>query len=643
MLFLALLAGSASFAQKRDEEKKSYNSFKRRASPEEIGRLLAVAKSVKDTDPGLALENVKEALALSISSQNTLAQARCYNLLGDINMSIQEWKLAYENYRSAAAILVSEGTTDRSDLVHSLRGTGNALLNLKSFDPAMDALTQALSIAADPYTRREVQLDLSEVYYQAGRYAEALKVIGSAQPKSKSSNPSLEVREESQRAKIYARLNQTERASRSFNSSQNMLRDAPAAGASRDEAAVRSTKEEISSTLQEQQKYDDEIVLRNQSIDYNLETNNAAELSNDKISLGKALIAKGESGAALRELKEAAYIADTIGDPRRQANAYRSLGDLYYQRGETREAVDIYRKYSDAVQRYEKMNEQRLIEKAELIKTQRDIEELSKVVEIGKQEESLTRAIVSRQKLIIYGLLLIILIVAVTSWVIYRNAMKSKRANLMLALKSLRTQMNPHFIFNALNSVNHFISGNDERTANRYLAEFSRLMRLVLENSQLDFIPLSTEEEIIGLYLKLEQYRFRDKFDYEIVIDQGINREGIEIPPMLIQPYIENAVWHGLRYRDTRGFLSVRFSSGDGVLVVEVADNGIGRKRSMELKTINQRKHQSTGLKNMEERLKIINEVYKLNYRVTIEDLPDNAGTVVKLFIPVFEKSLVYA
>jgi LytS/YehU family sensor histidine kinase len=168
-------------------------------------------------------------------------------------------------------------------------------------------------------------------------------------------------------------------------------------------------------------------------------------------------------------------------------------------------------------------------------------------------------------------------------------------------------------------------------------------MRLVLENSQEDFIPLFKEEEIISLYLKLEHYRFRDKFDYEIEMADDINKEGIEIPPMLIQPYIENAVWHGLRYKDTKGFLSVKFIMDQDVLVVRIADDGIGRKRSGELKTENQKKHESTGLKNIRERLGIINKVYKSDYKVEINDAENGSGTIVKLFVPVQQKSRPHA
>jgi len=194
--------------------------------------------------------------------------------------------------------------------------------------------------------------------------------------------------------------------------------------------------------------------------------------------------------------------------------------------------------------------------------------------------------------------------------------------------------MNPHFIFNALNSVNHFIAQQDERTANKFLSEFSQLMRLVLEYSQEDFITLQKEQEILALYMKLEHYRFRDKFEYEIEIDESINAESVLVPPMLIQPYIENAVWHGLRYRESVGHLKLAMTQQNGSLVVTIADNGIGRKRSADLKTENQKKHKSTGLKNIRERLLILNHVYRTHYEVNVSDGPGGEGTLVEIKIP---------
>ena len=151
--------------------------------------------------------------------------------------------------------------------------------------------------------------------------------------------------------------------------------------------------------------------------------------------------------------------------------------------------------------------------------------------------------------------------------------------------------MNPHFIFNALNSVNSFIATNDERTANKYLSDFSQLMRSVLENSEQDFIPLEKEIDLLELYTKLEHFRFKDKFDYSITVDENVKVNEFQIPPMLLQPYIENAVWHGLRYKQEKGKLEINIAQKTkDEITITIIDDGVGREKSKALKTENQQK-----------------------------------------------------
>jgi len=193
--------------------------------------------------------------------------------------------------------------------------------------------------------------------------------------------------------------------------------------------------------------------------------------------------------------------------------------------------------------------------------------------------------------------------------------------------------MNPHFIFNALNSVNSFIAKNDERTANKYLSDFSQLMRSVLENSEEDFIPLEKEIELLKMYTKLEHFRFKDKFDYEFIVDETIEMKEFVIPPMLLQPYVENAVWHGLRYKEEKGKLEIKFMvvSKDCVRIT-IEDNGIGRKRSKSLKTEHQKRQKSKGMGNIQKRISILNEMYRDKVDVRVENVFENEeGTRVVL------------
>jgi tetratricopeptide (TPR) repeat protein len=590
------------------------------------------AESLKSTDARSALNKVEEALALAIAEENLPTQAKCHLLIGEINENISEWQLAQQNYQNAWAILKRINDPPLQDRLKAMKGLGRTNLELANHESALSYYQQALVEERNSRERNELVLAISEVYYQMNRYDEALSALDRIESNKKISEPLLESRVQNQMAKIYAKKNDLTKTKKLYQNSLDNLRSQSKQEVT--ERARENAKEDISDVLVEQKRYDEEIDLRNSSIDYNIEQKNFEEVSRDKVAIGRMLNAKGETSEALRELEEAARIADTLENPAQKSSAYLALAEAYKQNGRTTEALDTYKKYSNAVSESQKVQTTISNAKADLITKQREIEELSKDVSIGQREEAIENETMKRQRTIIYGLLVILGIVMVTSYFIFKSGQSSKRANQMLALKSLRSQMNPHFIFNALNSVNHFVAQQDERSANRFLSEFSQLMRLVLDNSQQDFIPLSKEQEMLSLYLKLEHYRFRDKFDYQISIDDGLDAEMIQVPPMLIQPYIENAVWHGLRYKEGKGMLKLRIYHQDRELIVEIVDDGIGRKKSTELKTENQKKHNSTGIRNITERLSIINKLYGTSYRVTITDLEESAGTVVKVYLP---------
>jgi ligand-binding sensor domain-containing protein len=207
-------------------------------------------------------------------------------------------------------------------------------------------------------------------------------------------------------------------------------------------------------------------------------------------------------------------------------------------------------------------------------------------------------------------------------------------------LDSLRSQMNPHFIFNSLNSINYFISISDKLRANQYVADFSRLMRAILNNTAHEYIELEKEIASLEDYCKLEHLRFGDKFDYSIEVDKRINILAYEIAPSMIQPFMENAIWHGVRYLEGRkGFVRITFMlPEDHFIICKVEDDGIGRKSSAERKTEEQKKRKSRGISIIEERLEIFNTMNKTKLEIQFRDLyPDKAdtGTEVIIQIPV--------
>jgi ligand-binding sensor domain-containing protein/anti-sigma regulatory factor (Ser/Thr protein kinase) len=207
-----------------------------------------------------------------------------------------------------------------------------------------------------------------------------------------------------------------------------------------------------------------------------------------------------------------------------------------------------------------------------------------------------------------------------------------------LRLQTLRGQMNPHFIFNSLNSINYFISNNDKLSANRYIADFSKLIRSILYNLNNDFITLEKEIESVEDYLKIEYLRFGDKFDYSLFVEEGIIKDQIKVSPGMVQPFVENAIWHGIRGLENRkGNIIVRFGFQNQKLVCVIEDDGIGRERAELMKSKNDQK-KSKGISIVMERLKILNHLQNNNYQINISDLKvDNyeTGTKVVIELPV--------
>ncbi|MEM7102536.1 MAG: two-component regulator propeller domain-containing protein [Bacteroidota bacterium] len=209
-----------------------------------------------------------------------------------------------------------------------------------------------------------------------------------------------------------------------------------------------------------------------------------------------------------------------------------------------------------------------------------------------------------------------------------------------LRMQALQAQMNPHFIFNALNAILHLLSVNDRKSAIKYLAMFARLIRLIFEHSKKNKIPLDSEFEFLRLYLELEKLRFEEKVAIEFFVDEAVSPQNIKIPPLLIQPIIENAFKHGLLHKETEGTILIKFEIEGQFLKCTIEDNGVGREKARELGSWRPKDYLSSGLKTTEERLFLLNksdEPNRQKVHMTVTDLVDSygesAGTRVELSI----------
>jgi tetratricopeptide (TPR) repeat protein len=218
-----------------------------------------------------------------------------------------------------------------------------------------------------------------------------------------------------------------------------------------------------------------------------------------------------------------------------------------------------------------------------------------------------------------------------------KNQAELNRKAADLEMQALRAQMNPHFIFNCLSSINRFIIKNESKAASSYLTRFSRLIRMVLINSQKTLIPLEDELQMLRLYLDMERLRFKDSFNYRISFLNSMEGDNIFIPPLLLQPFCENAIWHGLMHKEGGGYLDIELSIKNDILICTITDDGIGRQKAEEVKTKSAEKEKSMGLKITTERLALLNREKGVHTFYEIEDLVDSkgmpAGTKVNLKI----------
>lgn len=324
-------------------------------------------------------------------------------------------------------------------------------------------------------------------------------------------------------------------------------------------------------------------------------------------------------------MKNAYDIALQKGHTLEAQKSVKKLDSLYNISENTDASVKLYRnflgKLPDLVSKDRSLVDNKILEDTE--------QKISQLL----QEKKLKDELIRKKNIFNYSLIGVLVLLTGLIIFIFRTLKKVQIKNKKIALQSLRREMNPHFIFNSLNSVNHFIATNNELEANQYLTKFSKLMRGVMENSSEDFIPFQQELDLLLNYLALEKTRFADKFDYEIEVDESLNTQNLKVPGMLIQPFLENAVWHGLRYRTDKGFLSLKFTKNNDLLKITIKDNGIGIEESKKQKTEHQKTREGRGMKNTLERIRLLNDLYKKNIICTVKDSENGVFVEVSMII----------
>jgi len=584
------------------------------------------ANALIQSEPEQALGLIEQALRRAYQYKNTRGEAYAQNSLGAINIQLERYEVALEHLQ--VALNLFERMQDSAGLYSVSQSLAIAHDALGQNEPATVYYQRWLAMARSDFDRiDDASLALSRLgalAAQAGAYQAALDQLEEALALAES------VRDTALQVRIYNDLGaaceaagQTDRALDAFQTATELAQAQPG----RVGEDKRSSQGLIPPTPEQKQSAYEPRLNR---------------------QIGELYLQRNQSEAAIPYLKRSIDLAEPLGELSEQTEAYQQLAQAYEQMGDYSLALQSYRNAATLADSVQLQKERGLTETQRLAVTLRGRDQrialMKKDQELQderiarlEQERATQQAELQQQRLLVYGLLILLLLALVAGLLVMRAYRARQRSNQRLALKSLRSQLNPHFLFNSLNSINSFISQQNERAANKYLADFARLMRAVLEHSQEDWVPLSTELEMLQLYLRLEHVRFADQFEYTLEVDPGLDADQVEVPPLLIQPYVENAIWHGLRYKAKPGHLRVSLMREPKALRITISDDGIGRERSQALKTKNQRSQQSTGLRNNTQRLALLQSLYGRQLRVSIQALQPEAeepGTRVEIEVP---------
>ena len=303
-------------------------------------------------------------------------------------------------------------------------------------------------------------------------------------------------------------------------------------------------------------------------------------------------------------------------------------------------ALDYFRKRTEILDSLNSASSRREIEKLSLEyeteKKNREIQQLNK-------QQELSQTSLRKSKQLQWTFLIITLLALAVLFLLWSRQRAKRKAEALLKeamkqefnkkladseLQALRAQMNPHFLFNCLNSINGFIVKNNKEKASEYLSKFSKLIRQVLNNSRAQKISLEQELETLQLYIDMEKLRFNNEFEYECTIASDVETDYVEVPPMIFQPYVENSIWHGLMHKkEGLGKLTLRiFMENPRKLVCEIEDNGIGRDAALQLRSKSASNRKSYGMSISQQRLYYSGLQQEEANEVQIIDMKDSKG-----------------
>ncbi len=565
-----------------------------------------------------AVEEVQvetKKLKKAMDTKNEPAQADSYYNIGETFFNGGNFPKSEEYYTKAKKLY--EKLNDKPNIEKSTRRLAQSQEKQNKITPAISNYSMA---AQASYSEKSKAVNSNDVARLSSPTPE-LK----AEAIQNNINLTKKENEQGDLAESYSQLADVNLRQKDVSSAEENLNTAYKISKKEAPQRALAINQKLADLYVENKNFEKAIEAKKKVLKEDFVKENSQEKVNQIQELADIYIKKNDPKEAVDLLKNAYGIALDKGHTLEAQRSVKKLDSLYAISGNVDASVQLYRDFLGKLPN--------LVSKDRSLVDNKILEDTEQRISQLEKEKELKDELIRKKNVFNYGLIGALILLTGLIIFIFRTLKKVQTKNKKIALQSLRREMNPHFIFNSLNSVNHFIATNNELEANQYLTKFSKLMRGVMENSAEDFIPFQQELDLLQNYLALEKTRFADKFDYEIEVDENLNMQNLQVPGMLIQPFLENAVWHGLRYRTDKGFLKLSFVKNESHLKILIEDNGIGIAESKKQKTQHQKAREGRGMKNTLERIQLLNDLYKKDITCSVKDKENSSGVLVTIHI----------
>ncbi|TDX84848.1 tetratricopeptide repeat protein [Epilithonimonas xixisoli] len=588
-----------------------------------------ISEAYQSSDPSQMQKFAKLALMNSKKSNNPIQKAKAYQNIGISYIILSDYDKAIQNFEASEQILINQKNPSKESqeiLAKTLGSKGIAFSEKNNYAKALEYDFRAVKI----YENLKNKLQLSKIYNNIGVIYNSIDdgkkaleyFLKANQLQKQDNNPAVAV-SASNIGLIYLNQNQKTKAKQYFDESLKAFEIHPNA------RGLGELYNNYSRYYISENQYDlaKEFLLKAEETFISIE--DQFGLSDTYLLLGEIYFKENHPEKSLEFAGKSLEIAKELELPETRMKSEKLLSDIYDKQGNQELALQHLRNYN-----FEKDNLEKIINEQQRLKTELDFHYEKEQLE---KKETEMRA----KWLVILGFV-VLAFVLVGLFFYFRNREREKTLMLQKQLaefehKALHLQMNPHFVFNCLASISSFIMQNGKEDAMKYLSKFSKLMRLTLEFSKESSIPIDKEIEALQNYLELEQLRFNQKFDFKINKDSEIE-DDTAIPSLLLQPYVENAIIHGVAPKDGKGFIKIDFTQKDEQLICVIEDDGVGIDTSRELKKNSVNVHQSMALDISKKRLKTLEELENKKVNLKIEELKDennnSRGTRITLELP---------